>query len=125
VIEKLCATRGIGARRLDLVFLRVDNISQAVRIGTSRPNRDGKHLGKLLTERLVLIDPGFGIEQATLTASWVEALTERQTVGRHIAPRGSDVDVGSLVDTRASFEANCTRAHAHNGRTEYSAGRQW
>src|SRR6516165_11831890 len=54
VIEKLCATlmrelelRGIGARRLDLVFLRVDNILQAVRIGTSRPNRDGKHLGKL------------------------------------------------------------------------------
>ena len=106
VIEKLCATlmrelelRGIGARRLDLVFLRVDNISQAVRIGTSRPNRDGKHLGKLLTERLVLIDPGFGIEQATLTASWVEALTERQTVGRHVAPKGSDIDVGSLVDT--------------------------
>jgi protein ImuB len=106
VIAKLCETlvhdlelRGIGARRLDLVFLRVDNVAQAVRIGTSRPNRDGKHLAKLLAERLVLVDPGFGIEQATLTASWVEALTERQTIGRHVARDGGDLDVGSLVDT--------------------------
>jgi protein ImuB len=35
-----------------------------------------KHLSKLLAERLVVIDPGFGIEVAYLTASWVEALTE-------------------------------------------------
>jgi protein ImuB len=106
VIAKLCEQlmrdlelRGIGARRLDLVFLRVDNVAQAVRIGTSRPNRDQRHLGKLLSECLVLVDPGFGIERATLTASWVEALTERQTVGRHVAEDGSDADVGSLVDT--------------------------
>lgn len=106
VVVKLCETlirdleaRGIGARRLDLVFLRVDNVAQAVRIGTSRPNRDGKHLGKLLNERLVLVDPGFGIEQATLTASWVEALTERQTIGRHVAGSDEEADVGSLVDT--------------------------
>lgn len=106
IIEKLCEiltrdleTRGIGARRLDLVFLRVDNVAQAVRIGTSRPNRDGKHLGKLLSERLVLVDPGFGIEQATLTASWVEALTERQTIGRHVSDGVADVDIGTLVDT--------------------------
>ena len=32
-----------------------------------------------------MIDPGFGIETASLTASWVEALPERQTVGRHVA----------------------------------------
>lgn len=106
VIMMLCGTlmrelelRGIGARRLDLVFLRVDNVAQAVRIGLSRPNRDGKHLAKLLSERLALVDPGFGIEQATLTASWVEALTERQTVGRHVADANAEADVGSLVDT--------------------------
>jgi protein ImuB len=33
-------TRGVGARRLDLVFLRVDNLAQAVRIGLSRPYRE-------------------------------------------------------------------------------------
>jgi protein ImuB len=86
-------------RRLDLTFTRVDNIAQAVRVGLSCPNREPKHLAKLLSERLVLIDPGFGIELAALTASWVEALTERQTVGRHVEPDGSDADLGSLIDT--------------------------
>ena len=92
--------RGVGARRLDLVFMRVDNIAQAVRIGigTSRPNRNAAHLAKLLTERLVLVDPGFGIEEATLTASWIEALTERQTIGAHVAKAGESTDVGELVD---------------------------
>src|SRR6202000_496641 len=90
--------RGVGARRLDLVFMRVDNIAQAVRIGTSRPNRNPAHLAKLLGERLVLVDPGFGIEEATLTASWIEALTERQIVGSHVAKPGENADVGDLVD---------------------------
>jgi protein ImuB len=106
VIKKLCEIltrdlelRGLGARRLDLVFLRVDNITQAVRIGTSRPNRDQKHLSKLLEERLVLVDPGFGIERATLTASWVEALSERQTIGRHVTDDGAEADIGPLVDS--------------------------
>ena len=89
----------LGARRLDMVFQRVDNIAQAIRIGTSKSNRDTKHLTKLLAERLVLIEPGFGIEEATLTASWVEALTERQTVGMHVAEAGSEVVVSQLVDT--------------------------
>ena len=96
IIVKLCETlmrdletRGVGARRLDLIFLRVDNIAQAIRIGTSRPNRDVKHLAKLLGERLVLVDPGFGIEEASLSASWIEALTERQTLGAQVADQGS------------------------------------
>lgn len=106
IIEKLAdmlcrdlEKRGVGARRLDLVFVRVDNIAQAARIGLSRPYREPKHLSKLLLERLVVIDPGFGIESAALTASWVEAVTERQTVGRHLNNDGSDVDVSQLVDT--------------------------
>jgi protein ImuB len=105
VINILCQSlvedlerRGVGARRLDLVFQRVDNIAQAVRIGTSRPNRNAPHLAKLLGERLVLVDPGFGIEEATLTASWIEALTEKQITGSHVAKAGENVDVGELVD---------------------------
>ena len=81
------------------MFLRVDNLAQAVRVSLSRPYREPVHLAKLLAERLVQVDPGFGIETARLTASWVEALTERQTVGRHIAADGSEVDVSQLVDT--------------------------
>ncbi len=105
IIAVLCAQlvtelerRGVGARRLDLVFLRVDRVAQAVRIGTARPSRDAKHLGKLLGERLVLVDPGFGIEQAVLTASRVEALTERQTMGSHVADEEGTADLASLVD---------------------------
>ncbi|WP_316204519.1 DNA polymerase Y family protein [Bradyrhizobium sp. SZCCHNS3051] len=92
------ARRGVGARRLDLVFLRVDNIAQAVRISTSRPNRNPAHLARLLGERLVLVDPGFGIEEATLTASWIEALTEKQMVGAHVAMPGESADLSDLVD---------------------------
>jgi protein ImuB len=106
VIARLCELlcpelerRGVGARRLDLTFLRVDNLAQAVRIGLSRPYREPVHLSKLLAERLVTVDPGFGIESARLTASWIEAITERQTIGRHIARDGSEVDVSQLVDT--------------------------
>src|SRR5580692_7166871 len=65
---------------------------------TSRANRNAAHLDKLLAERLVLVDPGFGIYEATLTASWIEALTERQTVGAHVAKAGESADVGELVD---------------------------
>ena len=43
----LISPRGRRARRLDMVFQRVDNIAQAIRIGTSKPNRDAKHLTKL------------------------------------------------------------------------------
>lgn len=93
------AARGVGARRLDMVFQRVDNVAQAIRIGTSRPNRDAKHLTKLLSERLVLVEPGFGIEEATLTASWVEALTERQIVGSHVGDGRAEADISQLVDT--------------------------
>lgn len=105
VIDLLCKDlvqelerRGVGARRLDLVFMRVDNIAQAVRIGTSRPNRSPAHLAKLLGERLVLVDPGFGIEEATVTASWIEAVTEKQIVGAHVAKPGENADVADLVD---------------------------
>lgn len=90
--------RGVGTRRLDLIFLRIDNITQAVRISTPRPNRNPTHLAKLLAERLVLVDPGFGIEEATLTASWIEALTEKQMTGSHVAAPGECVDVSDLVD---------------------------
>jgi protein ImuB len=97
-LAKELERRGVGARRLDLVFVRVDNINQAVRIGTSRPNRNPTHLAKLLGQRLVLVDPGFGIEEATLTASWIEALTEKQIEGAHVAKPGESPDVGDLSE---------------------------
>ncbi|WP_193763193.1 DUF6504 family protein [Methylorubrum sp. Q1] len=104
VVADLCARlvpelerRGLGARRLDLVFVRVDRLDQAIRIGTAGPSRDAAHLARLLGERLSLIDPGFGIEEAVLSASRVEPLAERQDT--HLAAGPQAPDLAALVDT--------------------------
>lgn len=99
--------RGVGARRLDLVFMRVDNIAQAVRIGTSRPNRNPVHLAKLLGERLVLVDPGFGIEEATLTASWIEAVTEKSRLSARTSPSPAKMSMSAIWST--SCASSCAR----------------
>jgi hypothetical protein len=41
----------------------------------------------------------------TLTASWIEALTERQIVGNHVARAGEIADVGDLVKMRVKLGA--------------------
>lgn len=118
VIDILCADlaeelerRGVGARRLDLVFQRVDSITQAMRIGTSRPNRNSKYLAKLLGERLVLVDPGFGIEDATLIASWIEALTENQIVGARVAKPGErPMSATWSISSASSWDPNVSSA---------------
>jgi protein ImuB len=91
---------GLGARRLDLAFRRIDGERQAIRIGTARPTRDPRHLNRLFRERLALIDPGHGIEEAVLTAAQVQPLAERQIVEEALADaHGSDPDdIGELVD---------------------------
>lgn len=89
----------MGARRLDLVFMRVDNIAQAVRMGTSRPNRNAPHLCEAAGRTLVLVDPGFSIEEGTLTAFWIEALTEKQMVGPHVEKPDEDADISDLRQT--------------------------
>jgi protein ImuB len=85
-----------GALKLDLVFGRVDDEMQVIRTAMARPSRDARHIAKLLTEKLPTIDPGFGIETATLTAWRVGALQPVQlaTDGRAAAER----DWGALVD---------------------------
>jgi len=60
--------RGEGARRLDLVFERVDATLQGVRVGTARPVRDVRHLGRLLDERIEEVDPGPGVQASGLVA---------------------------------------------------------
>ena len=58
---KLCQElelRGLGARRLDLLFGLVDNRVQAVRVGTAQPVRDVKRLTRLLCDKIEKVDPG-------------------------------------------------------------------
>jgi protein ImuB len=70
---------GLGARRLDLLFERVDGSVQAVRVGTARPARDPAHLARLLDERLETVNPGPGIEAIRLTLPLVEPFAHTQT----------------------------------------------
>lgn len=62
--------KSLGARRLDLICHRVE----AVRVGTATPVRDVKRLTRLLTDKIETIDPGFGIEILSLTATLAEPL---------------------------------------------------
>ncbi len=98
----LLEQRCVGARRVDLVFKRVDGLSQAARIGLSAASRDARRIARLLKERLVQVDPGFGIDEAVLTASWVEALSEHQIAGIVDDKAACEApDLGGLVDVLA------------------------
>src|SRR5215472_6420306 len=72
------AQEGTGARRLDLVFYRVDGRVEWIRLGTDRPSRDPSHLTALFKERLDTIDPGLGIEDVILAVFAVEPLSAEQ-----------------------------------------------
>jgi protein ImuB len=69
---------GVGARQLELALFRVDGTVERTAIGTSRPSRDPRHLGKLFEERLRELDAGFGVELMMLSAPVVEAFKPRQ-----------------------------------------------
>jgi protein ImuB len=72
------AREGMGARRLDLGFHRVDGRVEHIRIGTARPSRDPTHLSKLMIGKLDTVDPGLGIEDMILAAFTVETLAPEQ-----------------------------------------------
>lgn len=87
--------RGLGARTLDLFWHRVDGTMQAIRVGTAKPVRSAAHLTRLLAERVDKVDPGFGIENAILTATLAEPLTAEE-VGRLV---GAGTDLVAPDDT--------------------------
>jgi protein ImuB len=104
LVLSLCETlqaKGVGARRLDLLFHRVDRAVAAVRIGTARPNRDANRLTRLLCEKLEKIDPGFGIEAMVLCASLVEPFEPRQ-LRNDLLEAQPEADVSGLIDILAN-----------------------
>ncbi len=100
LVQDLCEellAKGQGARRLDLVFHRVDNCFEVIRIGLGKPVRDVKRMTKLLCDKLETVDPGLGVEVMTLSAPWAEALNYEQIatqLGEKARPH-----VSSLIDT--------------------------
>jgi protein ImuB len=86
-----------GGRKFDLVFQRTDATLQIIRIGTSRASRDPVHLARLLLEKIDTVDPGFGIERATLIAWRVAPLLPRQT-DTYVSAVDDAHDLGELID---------------------------
>jgi protein ImuB len=72
------AREGVGARRLDLAFHRIDGRVERIVLGIARPSRDPRHLAALFKERLDTVDPGLGIEDMILAAFAVEPLPPEQ-----------------------------------------------
>ncbi|HSI40380.1 MAG TPA: DUF6504 family protein [Xanthobacteraceae bacterium] len=103
LVGQLCVAleaKGLGARRLDLVFHRVDTTKTAIRIGMAKPVRDVRRLTRLLCDKIETIDPGFGIEIMDLTAALAEPFSMRQLVSS--LTDEPETDVSDLVDTLAN-----------------------
>lgn len=103
LVAELCAeleTRGQGARRLDLLFFRVDNHIEAIRVGTAMPVRDTKRLTRLLTDKIESIDPGFGIELIRLAATVAEPLRAKQMISS--LAKEPEPDVSDVIDILAN-----------------------
>jgi protein ImuB len=92
------AREGIGARRLDLGFHRVDGRVERIRLGTARPSRDPRHLTALFKERLDTIDPGLGIEDVILAVFAVEPLSPEQIGLAGYAPTNEASGIAPLLD---------------------------
>jgi protein ImuB len=92
------AREGMGARRLDLAFLRVDGRVERIRLGMARPSREPSHLAALFKERLDTIDPGLGVEDMILAAFMVEPLFSEQ-IEFAGSPSGGKTDgIAPLLD---------------------------
>jgi protein ImuB len=103
LVQQLCAAleaKALGARTLDLLFHRIDGLVQGLRIGTSRPSRDARHLARMLVDRLEKVDPGFGIERMTLAATLAEPFLHRQTAA--YGDGRQEADLAPLVDALAN-----------------------
>ena len=94
------ARAGQGARRLDLLFFRVDGSVTAVRAGTAAPNAAPVHIARLLRELLDTVDPGQGVEAMELRVPLAEPMVPEQLVaGGDGAP---PPDLAPLVDSLAN-----------------------
>jgi len=97
---ELLEAKGLGAKRLDLLFHRVDNRIEAVRICTALPVRDVRRLTRLLGDKIETVDPGFGIEIMRLAATLAEPLAPRQMISSLTEEPGADIT--ALIDTLAN-----------------------
>ena len=97
LVQRL-AREGVGARRLDLGFYRVDGRVERIQLGTARPSRDPHHLTALFRERLDTVDPDLGIEDMILAAFAVESLSAEQISMPGQTARNETSGIAPLLD---------------------------
>jgi len=107
-VEKLCeelcdllAVRQEGARRLDLLFARLDRSTAFLSVRLARPGRKPAHMARLLIERLGEVDCGLGVENLRLLASVTAPLRPDQ-IASPLAGRSEEPDLAELVDRLSS-----------------------
>lgn len=106
--ERVCTAlerTGLGARRLELAFERIDGGTQAMRVGTALPSRAARHLARLLDEHLGEVDPGHGVEAMRLTVTLAEPLAARQAEAALAASSpaaAQPAEIAALVDRLAN-----------------------
>ena len=88
----------LGARQLDLLFERVDNSVQGIRIRTAQPSRDAAHLARLLHERFEQVDPGAGVDAMRLIAATAEPLEFAQLDAIPQRAVANNQDLSALLD---------------------------
>jgi protein ImuB len=89
----------MGARRLRLLLERSDGSSAAIEVGFSAPSRDPLHLLRLIEEKTVNLDLGFGVDRMLLVAPVAEASPLLQT---SLAPSREKAEVEPLIDKLAN-----------------------
>jgi protein ImuB len=92
------AQEGVGARRLDLAFHRINGRVERIVLGIARPSRDPHHLAALFKERLDTVDPGLGIEDMILAAFAVEPLPPEQIGFAGSSDTGAMAGAAPLLD---------------------------
>ncbi len=83
---------GLGVRRLDLHFIRVDNRVETIFVATAKPVREPKRLARLLCDKIETVDPGYGVEKMIMTAAFVEPLVMKQTLASFAIEARPDVE---------------------------------
>ncbi|MGK9230713.1 DNA polymerase Y family protein [Inquilinus limosus] len=91
--------RMMGAALFAAAFHRVDGRCQTIAIRTALPVRDPARIGRLLADRLDRVDPGFGVEVATLRADRVAPVSGRQAGLSKLEGEGGGIgDLAGFVD---------------------------
>ena len=112
--DELCAglaAAGFGARRVTVTVYRTDGEVRQVTVATARASREAAHLARLFEGKLEAIDPGYGFDLITLSASVAEALAPNQT--RLDGRIDEDAELARLVDRlTARLGANALRTPA-------------